>query len=169
MTVRARVAFTLCVSEQLMPELFDDESGYLLAKKCITMISSWLSGEAVCGHDLNDLLMNQFDEGIFAKIDYRTKKITDLAYTVVGAATSYAAWHAYRAEKAFLPEGIEAITEEFVQWLVDEAGKSQLFDTTFVEKTYDYLTECYRTDDVADLGPTIDFENLKQAVRLKMS
>jgi hypothetical protein len=163
-TIRARAAFVLLIADSLMPELRHEGEGYIFALKAFEITASWINGKDVSGDELNDLLMNHHDQGIFAYVDNRKQRVSDRAYTVLGGAISYVAWHAYRTNKLMLPDGIQAVTEHFVQWLIDEASKSPSFGTHLATRIWFHLFEHFKIHDDDELGSPVNLNELKKIV-----
>jgi hypothetical protein len=123
-----QVEFVEWMSRLILQELSPVHEGRHVAERALRLISEWRTNHNVSGNELLDALMNQHDEGLFAYVDARNPKPTDHVFNVIGAAVSYAAWHAFRNQRAALPEGIEEVSPDTIQWLLDEAAHSPLFN-----------------------------------------
>lgn len=143
LTIRARVAFVEQVARMVLSGLDPMEPGFNAASGALDLVAAWRSGKLISGDALNEQLLNSQDEGVFAYVDANFPKDTDNVYNVVGAAICYTAWHAYRLAGEMLPEGIEQVSEEFVQWLLDEAKKNPLYREAAVKQLLESLLEKY--------------------------
>ncbi len=164
LTIRARAAFALLIAELLIANLDSDAEGYDAARKGLRVGAAWVAGGEVTGDQLSDTLLDPNDEGIYAYIDRRKPRETDCSYNVLGAAISYVAWKAYLTEKSTLPEGFESVTEDYIQWLVDEADKSALFNLDYINKVYDYLRDNFKAAKDNELGEPIEIYDLKKKI-----
>jgi len=161
LTIKARVAFVIYLADSLLNDLDADEQGRKIAERALGMASVWLKGEPVDGEQLNSLLLDENDEGIFIYVDSRDPKATDAAYNVIGGAITYTAWQAYRASGVVvLPEGIEEVTEEFVGWILAEATKAESFNPNDTQRAHDFLLSRYPIKGSDELGDIVDLKQM---------
>jgi hypothetical protein len=165
MTIRARVAFLFLVAESLLDEIKQDADGYSIAMRAVGAAASWLKERSkVSGDDFSNIHLDVADTGLAVLVDPVKPKLTDTVYIVFDAVVCYAAWHTYKLEGANLPSGIDAVTEEFVLWILEEAKKSRSFDSAYVDRAYAYMHVNFEIQEGNEIGEPIDLENLVQSL-----
>ena len=147
-----------------MSSISEDSEGYPIADKALAVSSVWMTGKNIGGDELNDLLMDPDDQGLYAFVSTNRPRPTDIAYNVLGAAICYVAWHAYRAQNKMAPAGIDAVTENYVQWIVDEAKKSRCYDDKKMRSFHAYLLKRFPARTSDEVGAPIDFGALKKEI-----
>jgi hypothetical protein len=163
LTIRARVIFALAIAEMLLQELRGDPR-YSFAVRAYEAALRWQEQLDVRGDTLVDFLMNERDGGIGAYALRGEPKDTDAAWTTLGNALVYTAWHAYQNNNELMPEGIGDSTEEDIQNLIDEARKGRSYDEKYVQRVYDYLLSNNAIQDGDKLGKPIDMRQVKRSV-----
>ncbi|MBB6065904.1 Imm6 family immunity protein [Pseudoxanthomonas broegbernensis] len=138
---RERVNLVLVMARMVLSDLEGDQAGEYLANLAINLVSVWVNegmidGRLVTGEDFLDVLQDENDHGLLVFVDSGNPKSTDHAFNVVGGVVSYAAWCAFLESGDVLPEGIEEVTDVFVQWIIDEAISCNSFDGEMVSDEF---------------------------------
>jgi len=120
-----KASFCIWIAVQVRDALKPEEAERVGISRAVELLQAWEAGKPVAGDELNELLMDANDEGLYAFVDPRQPNKTDTAIEVVGGAIGYVAWLAYRRAGQRLPDGINQVNDDAITWTVQQAIDSR--------------------------------------------
>ena len=165
-TIRARVSFYLAIAEMIFKELKKNDEGYLYARKALDRCWDWLEGEDLTGDELCEYLENMDDTGLMVfSSEVQGDPIKEPVWIVIITSLMYTIWQAYQIKhEKYLPESIESVDENAIDYLIDEANKCQSFNTQWIELLKSYLLKKFQTNDSNELGNPIQKNEIMKVI-----
>jgi Immunity protein Imm6 len=144
LTLRGQAALLLSVAEMIIGELCLDNHGLSLARNAIDDCWKWIEKTSIAGDALYEYVDNEDEEkDLGARELYYQKQNNHVMVAVVIALTcivGYIARLAYIIEgERYFPVCIEMMDREFVNYIIENACKSTMFDIIKARKVVNYL------------------------------
>ncbi|WP_157632089.1 Imm6 family immunity protein [Variovorax sp. CF313] len=117
---RSKASFCIWIAGQVRDALTPEEAQRVGISHVVATLQAWEAGSQATGDQLNELLMNANDEGLYAYLR-RGPNETDTAIEAVGGSVCYIAWIAYTRAGEHLPDGIDQVNDDFITWIVQQA------------------------------------------------
>jgi len=161
-TIRARVAFVLCIAEA--------ETGVIDAGRAAAQVRSaldlawqWELTQDVSGDALYAALENENEDGLM-NYEWTAPDAQKPAWVAITSAIAYTSWHAFGGAGAkHTPEPINEVTEEVIDQVVANARRAPGFSQQFLDGLVRHCLENYRARDPSSLGEPIRREVIWQA------
>jgi hypothetical protein len=156
-TIRGRVAFYLAIAQKLFEELENNDDGYLYANEALNQCWFWLNGKDLTGDELCEYLENENDTGLMVfSSNVQDNPVKEPIWIVIITALMYTIWQAYQLKhEKYLPESIEQVDENAIDYLIEYAHKCQSFNEVWIELLRKYLLENHKTDNANEYGNPI--------------
>jgi hypothetical protein len=155
-TVRARAAFYLAITESLFDAIRQEDEGYAQARESLDMCWMWVEGESVEADTIYEYLTNEDDVDVLSTASAIEDPIKSPAWDTVVTALYYVIWQIYRAEgEKYLPADVDEVNEEIINDHLANAKKSKGFQENQFKELKEYLLAEYPVDEKNQLGEPI--------------
>jgi hypothetical protein len=118
---QGKTSFCIWIAVQVQNALETGEARRIGIDRAVELLRTWESGKPVTGDELNALLMDANDEGLYAFVDSRNPSETATAIEAIAGTICYVAWLAYRKAGQRLPNGIDRVNDDFIIWTIEQA------------------------------------------------
>jgi Immunity protein Imm6 len=164
LSIRARVAYCLCLAESVLIEVKHNKDGNFKAKSGLDKCWDWLSPElSIPCEDICYLLANEDDTGLSIYSSLAgDREIEYSAWGVIIYTIAYTAWQAFNYEKEGLPSIIESIDEDTIIEIFEYLQKIPVFDEKYALTVKSVLVEKFSFDPTNEFGIPIDKKQISR-------
>jgi hypothetical protein len=155
-TIRARAALYLAVTENLFGAINQEDKGYVQARKGLDLCWMWVEGEKVEADSVYEYLTNEDDVDVLSTASATEDLIKSPAWDTTVTALYYVIWQIYQAEgERYLPADVDEVNEEIIYDHLSNAKKSERFQENQFEYLKKYLLKHYPIEEINPLGKPI--------------
>jgi hypothetical protein len=152
-TIRARAAFYLAVSEDLFDAIKISDEGYSQAREALDKCWLWLEGKQISGNTLYEYLANENDTGVATFESMVDDPSKSPAWNTLVMSLAYVIWQEYKIEgEKYLPADIEEVSEAMIDEFLAFASESENFNKTKLDKLEQYLLNEYASKTADEQG-----------------
>lgn len=143
-TVRARVAFYLIISEKVFERIAIDQDEYPFIRNVLDECWKWLEGQEIAAEELWTYLESE-DKLTINDIAWKLKDNKDKApiLKTITMALMYVVWKAFERDGEGMPESIEEVDESAIEYLIEYAKGCINFEDIWIDKLEKYMLENY--------------------------
>jgi hypothetical protein len=164
-TIRARVAFCLAITESVFFVVGKGDEGYDFARESLELCWSWLAGKEIESYDLYWYIGHDDDEKGVGGISITTISVKDplkrCAWETATSLLLYLAWHLFKLEGATsFPQELEGASESMVDELLAFARRNPNFNESQFDPLKQYFLETYPSTEPDEIGSPITREEV---------
>lgn len=157
-SIRARIAFYLIIVEKAIQNLPKDSIGYANARETLDKCWDVCEGINLSGDELCYYLENEEGTGLMVfSSEVMDDTILEPIWLTIITATMYAIWQTYKINNdPYLPESIEQVDENAIDYLIESAIKCEGISIEFIEDLKNRFISKYKVNDMDEIGEAIE-------------